>query len=628
MVAKPEAHAVSDLLKMRDPKQSSVGYYLEVPAFQRGLVWSDEKKRNLIASMYKGFPIGSLLLYVSKEIASDGKRVNAQIIDGLQRSTAILDYAAKPLKFAPVADHLISAITKASILRILQASGSKLESKQVRDALNAWAIETEEPKLAKGFKTEKLIARLTKIADIELNEDSKDELSQIIDEDVIDFLNEQFKVINNYKVPVIVYSGSEEDLPEIFESLNSGTPLTKYDKFGATWSTHQVKTKTEEIRAAIKDRYSVYIDKGWEVQDFDVTQDLGEDDLNLFEYLTGLGKVLSNKFSSLFDQMDKTSEPSSSAFVLTTVAHGLKIADMASLPKKLNVNGGIDLTDFESALMQACTLVNGKLAELLALKMNQRNVNDRFLPHSENQILSLILRVLIEQFDTSTWKPLKEKTQINDLLGNIQVHYVRDILGEAWRGSGDSTLFERVWIKNESTGALSRSSYYLQRPTEADINQLMISHHESDLNKRQSNRGNLSAKSKLLLRVLYTDIISHKDNVTVQFDIEHLAPVKALSNLITDKHIDEGLPISCLGNLAVLPTLINIIKGKNFVGDYISEKPADFNVDKISKINSYVIQPLAEEIKHSLVKNESEYLDFVKTRFLEQKKYILKNLGY
>ncbi|MFM2373799.1 MAG: hypothetical protein RJA75_695 [Actinomycetota bacterium] len=628
MVAKPEAHAVSDLLKMRDPKQSSVGYFLEVPAFQRGLVWSDEKKRNLIASMYKGFPIGSLLLYASKEIASDGKRVNAQIIDGLQRSTAILDYAAKPLKFAPVADHLISADTKATILRILQDSGSKIEAKQVRDAINQWAIETEEPKLAKGFKTEKLISKLTKAADANLEEDIKDELSLIIDGEVIDYLNEQFKVINNYKVPVIVYSGSEEDLPEIFESLNSGTPLTKYDKFGATWSTHTVKTKTEEIRTAIKERYSVYIDKGWEVQDFDVTQDLGEDDLNLFEYLTGLGKVLSDKYASLFDQMNKNSEPSSSAFVLTTVAHGLKIADMASLPKQLNSGGVIDLSAFEEALMKACFLVNGKLAELLALKMNQRNANDRFLPHSENQILSIILRVLIEQFDTNTWKPLKEKTQLNSLLDNIQVHYVRDILGEAWRGSGDSTLFERVWIKNESTGSLSRSPFYLQRPTEADINQLLVGHHEAELNKRQSNRGNLSAKSKLLLRVLYTDIISHKDNVTIQFDIEHLAPVKALSNLISNKKIDDGLPISCLGNLAVLPTILNIIKGKHFVGDHMNEKPADYTEDKVSKINTYVIQPKAKDITQSLVKDEAEYLDFVKSRFLEQKKHILKNLGY
>jgi hypothetical protein len=128
--------------------------------------------------------------------------------------------------------------------------------------------------------------------------------------------------------------------------------------------------------------------------------------------------------------------------------------------------------------------------------------------------------------------------------------------------------------------------------------------------------------------VLYTDIITHKDNVAVQFDIEHLCPVKAMSNLIAAKHITEGLPISCLGNLAILPTPINIIKGENYVGDYMESHSGEFNNERIDKTNSYVITPLAEEILESKIQSEAEFLEFVTTRFAVQKDLIIRNLGF
>jgi hypothetical protein len=627
MVAKPEAHSVNSLLKMRATSSSDVEYYIEVPTFQRGLVWSDEKKRNLISSIYRGFPIGSLLLYVSNDLTSDGRR-NAQIIDGLQRSTAILDYASKPLKFAPVADQLVKEECKASILRIFQEAGGKVQTKDIRDAINQWAIETGDTKTANGFKVNVLIERLLKKIDVELSSQATEELEQIIDKDVIDQLSEEFKKIDEYKIPVVVYSGSEDDLPEIFESLNSGTPLTKYDKFGATWSNYKVITKTEAIRTAIKDRYSVYLDKGWEVEGYVATQDIGENDLNLFEYLTGLGKILSDENPCLFSALDKNSETSSAAFVLATVAHGLRINDMSQLPRILSQNGTINLTQFEAALRKTCSDVNTKLQELLALKMNQRSPSDRFLPHSENQVLSIVLRLLIENYDVTTWKSLGGKNDAQLLLENIQTHYVRDIIGEAWRGSGDSTLYERVWIKNEGTGALSKSGYYISKPQFADVKQQLTSHFESELAKQQTNRSNISTKSKLLLRVLYTDIITFRDNALIQFDIEHLAPVKALGDLIVNQKLTNGLPISCIGNLAILPTDLNIIKGKNYVGDHIRNNPTDFDQDKVSKINSYVIDPDSSDITQANIDSEKDYINFVQDRFEKQLAIILKNLGY
>ncbi|MFO1533935.1 MAG: DUF262 domain-containing protein, partial [Thermoplasmatota archaeon] len=39
---------------------------IRVPAFQRGFVWSDERIAYLMDSIYKGYPIGSLLFWRTK----------------------------------------------------------------------------------------------------------------------------------------------------------------------------------------------------------------------------------------------------------------------------------------------------------------------------------------------------------------------------------------------------------------------------------------------------------------------------------------------------------------------------------------------------------------------------------
>ena len=38
---------------------------VRLPAFQRGLVWKEEQIRYLLDSIYKGYPVGSLLLWRS-----------------------------------------------------------------------------------------------------------------------------------------------------------------------------------------------------------------------------------------------------------------------------------------------------------------------------------------------------------------------------------------------------------------------------------------------------------------------------------------------------------------------------------------------------------------------------------
>lgn len=615
---------VVTIAKLRDyrDKSSREEYFLEIPIFQRGLVWSDSKKRELIRSIFKGYPIGALLVY--KVPKASGSRTTIQVIDGLQRSTALLDYVSQPLLVAPVADELIPKETYISIAAMISSDQKVIAPDAVKKVIGSWAEATKSLGASNGFTAQRIIRAIEVDLELKLDDVVSDELEEFLNSELIDALSKTFQTINDYQVPVIYYTGEESELPEIFERLNSGTPLTKYDKFGATWSSHKAITKNRSIREAVKNRYGVYIDKGWEVSNFDASQDLGEDDLNLFEYLVGLGKVLADSYPALFPSVDATSDAPSTAFALCTVAHGLRLSEMAQLPQKLGSPAKtVNLTKFETALLDACSLVNGQLNPILSLKLNSRNAADRFLPHSDLQVMSLVLRVLLEKYNDKDWLPLSGKTQISELVSGLLSHYTFDILSENWRGSGDSTLFERVW----ETGAgktPTRSSFYVQKPLDTEMTTCLDAFHTSDLRKKQSDRSNISMKSKLLLRLLYTDVITHRDNATVQFDIEHLHPVKALGDFIA-RNKSDGLPISCLGNLAILSQTDNVIKGKNYVGDYIVKNSATINLEKIK---AYVITPDAKDLTSSTLVSAEAYQQFCVDRFDKQKGMILKALGY
>ncbi|MFL6373982.1 MAG: DUF262 domain-containing protein, partial [Pyrinomonadaceae bacterium] len=68
-----------------------------IPKFQRTLVWAKEQKKDLINSIKRGFPIGAILLYKVGDDEDGTTRYN--LIDGLQRSSTLRQYALQPTQF-------------------------------------------------------------------------------------------------------------------------------------------------------------------------------------------------------------------------------------------------------------------------------------------------------------------------------------------------------------------------------------------------------------------------------------------------------------------------------------------------------------------------------------------------
>lgn len=623
MGTKPTTFSIAQLDDFRSHDKNA-SYHLELPTFQRGLVWPLSKKRNLIHSISSEFPIGALLMY--EKAAEPGQKIPLlQVIDGLQRSTAILDYLKEPLLVAPVSDEFVEISTYEELVELFDEMGFESTTEKIREVVKDWADETKTDRVVDGFQPGALRKKFEELFGSQFEASHRDAVEEILAEEIIQRVTDIFQRLKNYQIPVILYSGPEENLPEIFESLNAGTPLTKYDKFGATWSNHTTLTKTVGVREAVSERYKVYVERDWEVANFNPTTPLGEKELNLFEYLVGLGHVLSEKNPALFPEAAYEIEAPSYAFALATLCHGLRLGEMDKLPTKVKKNSDslIDLNAFEAAILDSAKIVNDTLNHVLSLKLNAKSSNARFIPHSDLQVISLIARVAIEKYDPSTWQ-LRSGGQVQQLTSNIQLHYFFDILKENWKGSGDSTAYRRVW-EEDVNKKLSRAPYYLQRPTSEEFGAALDEFHTAELKKAQVDRPNISAKTKVLMRVLYTDIITHQDNSSVQFEIEHLFPVKGLNDLILTSKSKTGLPISAFGNLAILSKDDNVIKGKNFIGDFVIAKPE--KVTNLAKVEKYVITPVDGVKKDQLVSTEA-YLKFCASRFAKQKQIIMANLGY
>lgn len=199
---------------------------IALPDIQRPFVWSNARVRDLFDSMYKGFPVGYLLLWStgadanSRQIGIDKKQAapSLLIVDGQQRLTSL--YAV--ITGTPV---VLKDYTRA---RIRVAFRPRDQVFEVTDA----AIENSPefiPDISEIFKgsflsfVNNFIKRLEEFRGVQLSDEEKDEISESID---------RLKDLQNYPFQAIELDRNvnEEHVAEVFVRINSeGVQLNNAD---------------------------------------------------------------------------------------------------------------------------------------------------------------------------------------------------------------------------------------------------------------------------------------------------------------------------------------------------------------------------------------------------------------
>ena len=190
---------------------------ITVPKYQRGAVWNKKQKEKLIDSMNKGYPFGSILLY-----QNDGKR---QIIDGLQRSTTIIEFVKNPARY--FTDDNINDEIVNKIIDSLGVVGTRSEiEEKLISIIKNWVSDNHHTmqdvqRMQYGDLVDEIIDEWpTAIS-------SKNSIKEMVKE-MFNTFQDVCSNIANMPIPALVYEGDESLLPEIFERINSqGAKLTK-----------------------------------------------------------------------------------------------------------------------------------------------------------------------------------------------------------------------------------------------------------------------------------------------------------------------------------------------------------------------------------------------------------------
>jgi hypothetical protein len=216
---------------------------IKIPVFQRQFIWTDEQIISLLDSIYHGYPVGSLLLWSTREVLNHDRNVGGfvlpetpedypvnYVLDGQQRLTTLYGvfHSSDPTTNAALSDRFnICYVPEDDEFAHYAAVPSKRKI-FLRDILN----------------TTKLLVQLK-----QFSSDESDNIAGV---------TESFK---DYEFPVVtIRDRTNREVCSVFQRINSsGTPLSNIELLAAwTWSDQF------DLRREISALLDQLADKGYE----------------------------------------------------------------------------------------------------------------------------------------------------------------------------------------------------------------------------------------------------------------------------------------------------------------------------------------------------------------------------
>lgn len=584
---------------------------IQIPMFQRRIVWQDKQLKAFIDSLKKGFPIGTLLF--SKTIR-DSKEVYT-LIDGLQRSNTIKDYIEDPTKYFQEEDVSNEFVLK--IFNLINCTGNKqIIQEKIRKSIVDFIKSVKE---IENIQYREFAELLSYEFPILQKEERKREVSRLA-EPYLKKIKKRYLEIVESTIPIIVYSGKEENLPDIFERINnSGTTLNKYQVYAASWeSKGKVTIKNKEIVQKILNKYDKVIENGFSLGGYNREELVRTKQFSVFEYVFGFGKYITDKYPSLFEKDKEEDKINPIAFELLNACLGKKNNNIKNLYIDLMK---IDIPLFEERVIEVIEYIDKLLSPYTRFKGNGRKKINVF--HAKYQMLSLISSTFIAKYDINnlrlarkSWKETK-----NILDSNIIKYYVFDIISKEW-GEGGIGKIDSIIKNNKYKESIPKESW------DARLNDWF----NEQLRRQEKKKVPKPKQSDLIfMNCIYCELFTAHDQLSNKnFDVEHIV-TKGYCKKAT-KHKDwKGIPISCIANLCYLPEYINRSKKeKIFYQDNLYLK----TVERIDIEKKYVFLTVRDlewtEIEYT---NDDYsvfvdyYTKFLRTRFRQQKEIFYKNMN-
>lgn len=578
-----------------------------VPMFQRGKRWSHTQEQVFIDSLIKGYPVGTMLFY---ETFEENKRTYI-LVDGLQRGNSIKKYMTNPTEF--FYDDSISDEFCESILTLLEQDGHENYA-TIRSILTTFIKKQKTFKNLQYFSVAKQIADEFH-ADFNLIEELINIITRFFEE-----RQDLYDKIAGTVIPVIVYTGDESNLPEIFDRINSkGTPLDQYKVYAAAWPVNEKYTiENADIIENIVRKYDAFVEDGYQIHGYNREEMRSIKKVNAFEYLFGLSKYLVKKYEILgFNKNLADDIVNPLAFELVNAC--LNDTDRI---RTLYINlRTINLNVLEKAICTAIDFVNSAISVVTKFKGNSRNSNKIF--HSKYQVLSMISTTFKEMYEggdyenfSATWNERK-----NTIAKNLVQYYVYDIITNYWSEGGTGKIH----------AAAKPNRYMTEISSRAWMVALDGLFEHSMLRAESKKVANPRSEEYVVLNCIYLKTFTAMDQLSIdRFNVEHIAPKEQMRKLIETCN-GEGLPVSCIANLCYLPEYVNRSKkDKNFYQD--KKYLLHVNLDEVESKYSFTTAEDLEWMDMPYTTDDFSvlkkyYTDYCTKRFEKMKHLFCDSLG-
>jgi len=621
---------------------------IKIPLFQRTFVWDQDQKDSFINSLKRGYPIGMILLFRNKDDNS------YQLIDGLQRSSTIVENynnLGNFFKDENIEDQAITNIFNELGLKSKEEKKTKI---RINEILKNWI--TSQGKNT-SFQYIDFAERLSKEY-TQLDEIKQNRIAKIIKPMMDSFLDE-YKIFSDLKIPVSIFEGDSSNLPNIFMRINKqGTKLTKHQIFAATWTQNKIKITDERLLPIIRyttEKYLLFKQRGYDLSGFDLSELQEEKTVEIFDLVFSFGKMLSANYPDLFKKSELSDDIPEFAFTLLNYCLRVHDKNLDSLHTNIiEIAGGPDkskqsenINKFLVNVLDTIDYVDKTLLKNLhKFKLNSKSLDNISKLHTDYQITSIIASIFLMRHSNvlenkqSFAMNLKDPIILNldsvnadwekeklDFERNTFKFYIRDIISKEWKSSGDNRAFDIV----KSPGFYSKEMKWEDFELHLNI------HFNNQLSERFERTVDdvlsPSDADKIILKMIYTHKFSasHQINQQNRFQIEHLATKKGMEDIMS-KHPNLMLPISSLGNLSVLPELINIKKGKKalFENEELLVQDLKLVNMELSELSDFAIVSKSDmewfnnkDADEEFIR--SEYISFIKMRFNRIKSYIKLN---
>lgn len=519
---------------------------LVLPKFQRSLVWNENKKMDLIKSLHRGFPFGTLLTY---QKFPNGPQ---SLLDGQQRWSTINDYKEnigiywsklKPEEF------------EAYYLKINKFL--KEDAKLTKEQFINLVADREKTKVFKWLEG-------VRLKDNFVNKNqSESEINEFLS-NVYKEMSEYFN-IDNIQIPIIKYTGDEGNKALVFENLNKGgVPLTKFEIYAAAWVGDEIKLGHSKFEDEIlEDVKKYYVNKQREAEEQDFSlDDFSEDELtktrtiNLYEVGFSIGMFAQSRIGSLVQ--DKTSNINEIGFGLLGISLDTDPRKLENIPKKI-----VDLQQKFPEILQKIDRFSEKLSSIFEklIKQNTKKNNEGQDYH----------RKLNSSYKTlSYFAALWEATDIEQkaIIKNIPAHYVYDSLIGYWSGTGDSKLYEFYPSQGKKK--------YLAMPKKDAFRNHFHEWIINDNTQKEKFTGEVKSFSTIHANLTY---LSDTIDFSEPLEFEHIFPRKRVQQSDPTNEVVLGR----LGNAMYLPKSTNGKKKTKTLYEY--DETSKF--DKIIKDSHY-----------------------------------------